>query len=44
MNSIYLHKRICFLEEAISILLERHQLKGLHLIQHLNEDKINQAH
>lgn len=44
MNTIYLNKRISFLEEAISILLESHQLKGIHLIQHLNEQKVNQAY
>lgn len=41
MNIIYLHKRINFLEEAISILLEKHQLKGLHLIHHLNQENFD---
>lgn len=44
MDNIFLHKRISFLEEAITILMEKHQLKGLHLIQHLNEEEVNRRH
>lgn len=32
------------MEEAISILLERHQLKGLHLIHSLTEEEANRRH
>lgn len=44
LDTIYLYKRIAFLEEAISILLERHQLKGLHLIHSLTEEEANRRH
>ena len=35
---VLLQKRIIFLEEAITILLERHQLKGIHLVHNLNKE------
>ena len=35
LDVIYLHKRIDFLERALPILLEEHQLKGLHLVHDL---------
>jgi hypothetical protein len=35
---VLLQKRIIFLEEAITILLEQHHLKGLHLVHNLNQE------
>ena len=37
LDIFYLHKRIAFLERAIEVLLDRHQLKGLHLAQNLTQ-------
>ena len=39
LDVIYLQKRIDFLERALPILLEQHQLKGLHLIHDLTVDE-----
>ena len=39
LDVIYLQKRIDFLERALPILLEDHQLKGLHLIHDLTVDE-----
>ena len=36
MDHILLQKRVMFLEEAISVVLERHHLKGIHLVHSLN--------
>jgi hypothetical protein len=36
LDIFYLHKRIAFLELAHSILIDRHQRKGLHLIPSAN--------
>ena len=40
LDVVYLQKRIDFLERALPILLEEHQLKGLHLIHDLT---VNEA-
>lgn len=46
LDVTYLNKRILFLEEAISLLFEPHQIKGIHLLHTLtreeNEARINQ--
>ena len=39
LDVVYLHKRIDFLERALPILLEEHQLKGLHLVHDLTVDE-----
>jgi hypothetical protein len=36
-DTVLLQKRIAFLEEAISVLLEKHQLKGIYLVHNLTE-------
>ena len=41
LDVIYLHKRIDFLERALPILLEEHQLKGLHLVHDLTVEEAN---
>ena len=38
LDVVYLQKRIDFLERALPILLEDHQLKGLHLVHDLTVD------
>ena len=37
MNVIYLQRRVDFLEKSITILLDRHHLKGLHLLHRLTK-------
>ena len=44
LDTIYLYKRIAFLEEAINVLLEKHQLKGLHLVHSLTEEEADRRH
>lgn len=44
LDTIYLYKRIAFLEEAINILLEKHHLKGLHLVHSLTEEEVDRRH
>ena len=39
LDVVYLQKRIDFLERALPILLEEHQLKGLHLVHDLTVDE-----
>ena len=40
MDVIYLNKRITFLEDAISMLFEKHQLKGIYLLHTLNKSEL----
>ena len=42
LDIFYLHKRIAFLEKAISVVLDRHQLKGLHLAQNISKEDSDQ--
>ena len=37
MNVVYLQRRIDFLEKAITIVLDRHHIKGLHLVHRLTQ-------
>lgn len=37
LDVVYLNKRIAFLEEAISLLFDKHQLKGIHLLHTLSK-------
>ena len=39
LDIFYLHKRIAFLEKAMSLLFDEHQLKGLLLCQHLTKEE-----
>ena len=39
LDIFYLHKRIAFLERALTILLDKHQLKGLHLAHNLTKEE-----
>lgn len=44
LDVFYLYKRVGFLEEAISILMEKHHLKGLHLIHSLTKEEADSRH
>ena len=37
MNVVYLQRRIDFLEKSMTVLLDRHHLKGLHLLHRLTQ-------
>ena len=37
---IYVNRRIEFLEKAMTILLEKHQLKGLHLLHSMTTEDV----
>lgn len=37
---MYLHKRIAFLEQAIELVFDQHQLKGIHLLHTLNQQEV----
>lgn len=39
IDVLYLLKRVTFLERATEILLDSHQLKGVHLLKHLSIDE-----
>ena len=39
LDIFYLHKRIAFLESALTLVLERHQLKGLHLVHNVTREE-----
>ena len=39
LDVTYLNKRILFLEEAISLIFEPHQLKGIYLLHTLNKEQ-----
>jgi hypothetical protein len=39
MDVVYLHKRITFLERGITVLLEKHQLRGLYLLQRASKEE-----
>ena len=42
MNVVYLQRRVDFLEKSITILLERHHLKGLHLLHRLTKKEADE--
>jgi hypothetical protein len=44
MNVTYLQKRVDFLEKAISILLDKHHLKGLQLLQKADCESSNEKY
>jgi hypothetical protein len=44
MNVIYLHQRIDFLEKAISILLDKHHIKGIRLLQKADYQSTNEKY
>ena len=37
MDVVYLQQRIEFLEKSLEILLDKHQIKGLHLLRRLKK-------
>ena len=39
MDVVYLQKRINFLERAMSVVLEKHQLRGLHLLHRATKEE-----
>ena len=41
MNVVYLQRRIDFLEKSMTILLDKHHLKGLHLLHRLTQKEAN---
>ena len=43
MDTVLLQKRISFLEEAISILLENHQLKGIYMVHRLTQQEVERT-
>lgn len=44
LDIFYLHKRIAFVEKGISLVFNRHQLKGLHLAQNLTKEDSDEVY
>ena len=42
MNVVYLQRRVDFLEKSLTILLERHQIKGLRLAHRLTKEEADE--
>ena len=44
MDMVLLQKRIAFLEEAITVLLDSHHLKGIYLVHNLTQEEAERCH
>ena len=44
MDVVYLQRRIEFLERAITVTLDRHHLKGLHLLSRITREEADDNH